>query len=228
MDLTSQQKIRQDFDRIADLSKIGWDHNSHYHRYLLSHLPQHCTMALDIGCGSGAFSRLLAERSERVLSLDLSPKMLDAARKQSSDQPNIEYHCADAIAWDYPPDYYDCIVSIATLHHMPARDILMKMKGALKPGGVLLILDLIQDESLSDTLWQFAAVPANILLRVIKYHRLSEPPELRRAWEEHGRDEQYLTLSQVRTICSDMLAGAKIRRHLLWRYSIIWKKEENC
>jgi len=31
-------------------------------------------------------------------------------------------------------------------------------------------------------------------------------------------------LSQVRKICEDVLPGAQVRKHLLWRYSIVWKK----
>jgi hypothetical protein len=69
-----------------------------------------------------------------------------------------------------------------------------------------------------------AAVPVNILLRLVKARRLREPPEIRQAWEEHGRTDSYPTLSQVRRACAVHLPGAKITRHLLWRYSIVWKK----
>lgn len=227
MDSSSRQKIRRDFDRIAALTADGWDHNSHYHSWLVSHLPERCDTALDIGCGSGAFSRLLAERCGKVISLDLSPKMLEAARKLSRDHSNIEYHCADIMTWDFPSRHFDCIVSIATLHHLPLREIMPVIKDALKPGGVLIVLDLRRDVSLPDSLWSIAAVPVNILLRLLKYRRLSEPAELRRAWEEHGKNETYLSMGEAREICSDLLAGAKLRKHLLWRYSIIWRKPLN-
>jgi hypothetical protein len=44
------------------------------------------------------------------------------------------------------------------------------------------------------------------------------------AWAEHGRTDQYRTLSQVRQSCAMILPKAQIKRHLLWRYSIVWKK----
>ena len=47
----------------------------------------------------------------------------------------------------------------------------------------------------------------------------------RAAWDEHGRHDSYLTLSEIRKTCADVLPGASVKRHLLWRYSLIWKKE---
>ena len=69
----SMSAIQAEFDRIALHSNSdGWDHNNHYHDFLLKHVPSRCSEALEIGCGTGEFARLLAQRSERVLALDLS------------------------------------------------------------------------------------------------------------------------------------------------------------
>ena len=51
--------IQADFDRIALLSSDEWDHNSHYHSFLLKHIPPRCTQALEIGCGTGATNHTL-------------------------------------------------------------------------------------------------------------------------------------------------------------------------
>ena len=68
------------------------------------------------------------------------------------------------------------------------------------------------------------AVPAARLLRLRHTGRLGDPPELRRAWAEHGRSDRYLTLAEVRAACAGALPGASVRRHLLWRYSVVWRK----
>jgi ubiquinone/menaquinone biosynthesis C-methylase UbiE len=73
-------RVREDFDRLAILSGGGgWDHNSHYHPFLLRQLPERLGEALEIGCGTSELARLLAERYERVLAVDLSPSMIEAA-----------------------------------------------------------------------------------------------------------------------------------------------------
>ncbi|MEH1783075.1 MAG: class I SAM-dependent methyltransferase [Nostoc sp.] len=62
---------------------LGWNHNSHYHNFLLKQLPFHCENVLDIACRTGLFSRLLAKRADRVVAIDLSPKMIEVAKQKS-------------------------------------------------------------------------------------------------------------------------------------------------
>jgi len=224
--VNEMSKIQADFDRIALLSGNGWNHNSHYHGFLLKQLPPHCANALEIGCGTGAFSRLLASRSDRVLALDLSPQMIRIAKDHSKQYPNIDFQVADAMAWEFPIEQFDCVASIATLHHLPFEETLLKMKGALKINGTLIILDLLQAEGLPDVLTSALAMPAHIILRLVKTGRLREPHQVREAWTEHGRHDSYPTLSQIRQVCAAVLPGARVRKHLLWRYSIIWKKKK--
>ena len=128
--------IRDDFDRIALVSEDGAAHNDHYHNFLLRQLPPNCHDVLEIGCGTGGFARRLAERSERVLALDLSPEMIRLARERSTRFPNIEFQLADISDYPLPAASFDCITSIATLHHA-APETLLKMKAALRPNGVL-------------------------------------------------------------------------------------------
>ncbi len=215
--------VQGDFDRIALLSQEGWDHSRQYHRFLLKHVPMRCEAALDVGCGTGAFSRLLAERSERVIALDLSPRMVEIAKERSKPYSNIDFRVADVTKWEFPAGEFDCVISIATLHHLPAEEMLLKMKAALKTGGTLAILDLYESAGLKDALTEVLAVPVSFVLRVAKTGRLGEPSEVRKAWAEHGRNDTYPTLVRVRQVCERVLPGAQVRRHLLWRYSIIWR-----
>ena len=221
----AMSNVRADFDRIALLSSgEEWDHNGQYHDLLARHVPRPCREALEIGCGTGAFSRLLAQSAERVLALDLSPNMIALARERSALFPNIDFEVADVLTRELPAERFDCIATIATLHHLPVEEVLPKLKGALKAGGVLLVLDLFEPEGLSDAFMSALAVPLSVGLRLVRHGRLRPPREVRRAWDEHGRHDSYLTLARVREVCAEMLPGAVVKRHLLWRYSVVWKK----
>jgi hypothetical protein len=67
-------------------------------------------------------------------------------------------------------------------------------------------------------------MPLSIGLKLLRHGRVMTPRRIREAWAEHGRHDTYLTLAQVHKVCAEMLPGAEVRKHLLWRYSIIWKK----
>lgn len=216
--------VQADFDRIALVSNGEWNHNSHYHKFLLAHVPSHCAQALDVGCGTGTFARLLAERADHVLGLDFAPQMVRLAREHSRQYPNVEFQVADATTWAFPREHFDCIASIATFHHLPFEEMLAKMRDALKVGGVLLILDLYETRGLADFFVSALAMPVHLALRLVKTGRLRSRREAREAWKQHGANDVYLPLAQVRQLCAHVLPGARVRRHLLWRYSIIWRK----
>lgn len=225
--MKSITEIQADFDKIALAETAeGWNHNNHYHDWLLRHMSTHCAAALEVGCGKGTFARRLAQRADQVLALDLSPEMLRLARASSTDSPNIDYVQADVMVYPLPADHFDCIASIATLHHLPLDAVLARLKAALAPGGVLLVLDLCQDQGLGDLLRSAAAIPVHLALQRIKGSGQSSP-EARAAWDAHGRDDVYPTVGEVRRICADLLPGAQVRRHLLWRYSLVWRKNSN-
>jgi SAM-dependent methyltransferase len=223
--------VAKDFDRLALLDSDGWSHNNNYHNFLLRSVQEKCGSALEIGCGTGAFSRLLAKRAERVLAIDLSSEMIRVARPRSAQLPNLEFQVADVMTEDFPPEHFDCIATIATLHHLPLREVFSKMKAGLKPGGVLIALDLFEPErnllelaGWRDAFLNAVAMGVSVSLRLIHNGRLLPPREVRAAWEEHGAHDSYPTMRDIASICSELLPGAMLRRHLLWRYSIVWKK----
>jgi SAM-dependent methyltransferase len=222
----STTRIRAEFDRIALITDDArWNPNGHYHDFLLRHVPTSCRSALEIGCGMGAFARLLAVRSESVLALDLSPEMIRIARERSREFKNIDFQVADVAGMELPFEEFDCIATIATMHHLPFAPVLSKMKRALRPGGMMLILDLFAQEGLGDALTGAIAYPVSAGLRLLRQGRLRAPAAVRAAWAEHEQYDSYLTLSEVRAACAGMLPGARVRKHLLWRYSVVWKKD---
>lgn len=220
-------ELRADFDRIAVLQEPVWNHNSHYHAFLLRHIPGALHRALDVGCGRGDFARLLAERADHVMGIDLSPRMIEAARAESAATPNVEYQMADVMTIDFAPDSFDCIASIATLHHLDLEAVLTRLKGWLKPHGTLIVLDLVKSEG-----WEYGmdvvAFPMNRLLEVRHPAPLPATPaaaaEKAAAWKHHGDAETYLTTREVRRIADRVLSGALVTRHWFWRYSLVWRK----
>jgi 2-polyprenyl-3-methyl-5-hydroxy-6-metoxy-1,4-benzoquinol methylase len=192
---------------------------------LLRHAPAHLGDALDVGCGSGSFARVLASRADHVLGIDLSPRMIEIARQRSLDILNVQFRMQDVMTLNTPASF-DCIASIATLHHLPLREVLIKLRDLLRPGGVLLVLDLFEGRDLIGVLTYVPATFVSASLRRQHHMELLKSREEIAAWSAHGATDVYPRLGEVRSIAAEVLPGARIKRHLLWRYSLIWKKSE--
>jgi len=217
--------IEADFDRLALFDEEGWTANNHYHDLLLRYLPPNCEIALEIGCGTGAFARRLAMHCKRVIALDLSSEMIRVARSRSTRFGNLEFQLADATTWDFPKSHFDFVCSIATLHHLNQRELLPRLKDSLKPGGILVVLDLVESNSWTERILDVVALGVSGGLRLIHNGRLKPPAEVRKAWEQHGKHDSYSTVDDMRALAIETLPGATVRRHLLWRYTLVYKTQ---
>lgn len=211
--------VREEFDLIAGLSADLPDLLSPCERWLLNQAPACINEALDVGCGSGSFARELAGRARRVVGIDLSPAMIELARRRSAHLPNLEFAIQDATTCELPPGRFDCVTSVAMLHHVPLRPMILRLRAAVAPGGVLLVQDLDDSTGLVD-------FPRNALAWMVEHlsGRARASKELADAWRRHARGESYPRLQEVRALCDEVLPGADVRRHLSWRYSIVWRR----
>lgn len=213
--MKSTDEVRRDFDRIARASATGADALGPHEAALLDLVPP-CDAAFDAGCGSGAVARRLAARATRVAAVDLSLEMIRLARERSTAHPNIEYHVGDVRDWLRGEMRYDCITSMAVLHHMDAREMVPLLVRALRPGGILLLVDILTRRGLVHLPLNAAGWFASQLKH--------GSAELRHAWQQHGSGETYLTIAEARALFGELLPGARVRSHLLWRYSVVWHK----
>ncbi|WP_322745360.1 hypothetical protein [Nostoc sp. LEGE 12447] len=72
---------------------------------------------------------------------------------------------ADILKWEFPTEQFNVIVSIVIVHHLPLLLLLPNLKAALKPGGQLLILDLVKYENILNRLSDFIAVPLSWIFK---------------------------------------------------------------
>jgi SAM-dependent methyltransferase len=193
---------------------VGWSHNSHYHATLLREVPAGCPRALDVGCGDGVFARELASVAERVDAIDSDAGAIARARHQSGLPSNVSFILADFLTYPVDAEAYDFVSALASLHHMPFEPAIKKMTRALRSGGVLAVLGVWPVTTTSDQMVSGAAVLVNLGYRMVRgpasMHGLTAKPTM--------------SLVEMRARMPDLLAGARVRRHLLWRYSVVWRK----
>ncbi|TDB82128.1 class I SAM-dependent methyltransferase [Actinomadura sp. KC216] len=180
-------------------------------------MPRGCREALDVGCGDGLLVRRMAPRARHVTGLDRSPEMILKAKALSAGVANVDFVESGLLEYDLPEDHYDFVCSVAAIHHMDFVKGLTAMRDAVRPGGSLVVISLARNESLRDWSYAAAGVPVH------HFHRLRNR---RRADDAPGAPvaDPDMTWDEVRDEALRVLPGAVFRRHLLWRYSIVWQK----
>ena len=130
---------------------------------------------VELGCGTGFFTGVLAEKAESVLATDLSPGMLDLARR---DAPvNVTFQVEDCQRTSLPDASYDTAFVSLVLHFTDPARVIAEMHRILRPGGTLIIANLDPQ-----ALGGFDRVRAmlRILFRGISGYRVRPPRRLGR------------------------------------------------
>ena len=132
---------------------------------LMSISPE--AQALDVGCGSGWATRLMAEqaRGGRVVGIDISDEMIQLAQETSRSFSNIEFHVASAEKLPFKDDEFTNAFSMESLYYY--RDIaaaLREIKRVLQDGGQFVtVVDLFQENLPSHQWIDQLRVPVQLL-----------------------------------------------------------------
>jgi 2-polyprenyl-3-methyl-5-hydroxy-6-metoxy-1,4-benzoquinol methylase len=191
-----------------------WNHNVHYYPAILAAVPPSCRRVLDIGCGEGMLARQLAHLVPDTVGIDSDVPIIELARRQDPDG-KIDFICGDFLTHTFPPGSFDMITSVAALHHMDVPAALDRMSQLLAPGGTLVIVGLARSRLPAELPREAAAVIANLGLRLT--HNFWEQPGPK-VWPPPH------TYPELHALARRALPGVQYRRHLLWRYSLVWVK----
>lgn len=103
---------------------------------------------LEIGCGTGRFSRAAAASGLAVTAIDVSPAMLRYVDKKAQEEglKGLTTRHAGFLTMDFPDASFDAALSGAALHHLPDAWKFIALRNVarvLKPGGQFLLGDVI-------------------------------------------------------------------------------------
>jgi 2-polyprenyl-3-methyl-5-hydroxy-6-metoxy-1,4-benzoquinol methylase len=191
-----------------------WNANIHYHRVVLASIPPNAERVLDVGCGDGILTAELVDAGvPRVLGIDVDRPVLERARARHADKA-IDWIHGDALELAFEPASFDAVVSVATLHHLDARRALARFAELVRPGGSVVVIGL------AATAW-----------RDLPFTALAQSARLA-CWLVRGEWRHSapmcwpppLTYGEMKALGGELLPGVVYRRHLLGRYSLVWRK----
>jgi len=105
---------------------------------------------LDVGCGSGLQSVMLAPHADTVVGIDLSAALIGVATRRCKAYPHVHFQVANACALPFPDASFDCIVSYGdVLSHIVEdyQDAVAEMARVARPGARITLE--------ADTKWNF-------------------------------------------------------------------------
>src|SRR6266436_2322273 len=160
MDDDATQSIRESYDRVADeyaLRIFNELQHKPLDRELLNRFANEIAgrdAVCDMGCGPGQVARYLRDAGTTVFGLDLSPQMIETARRLN---PDISFREGNMMTLDLQDGTLAGIAAFYAIVNIPEGSlplVFREMERVLQPGGLLLLAFHAGDQVLhEDELW---------------------------------------------------------------------------
>jgi SAM-dependent methyltransferase len=217
------ERARRWLDQVN--ARHPWNHNEHFHGWILGNLPARRGAAVDVGCGMGVLAGKLAPHFARVTGIDANEAMAAAASARLARDPavTIRWCGFEEFASAAGDGEADLITMVAVLHHLDIDDALARIPGLLAPGGRLLVVGLARVHSLADLVVELVSAVLNPVMGLIKHPRAARPADGPAAGQPvmPVRDPA-TTLAEIAAAARTHLPGAILRRRLFFRYTLHW------
>lgn len=163
-------------------------------RLVFERISEHCRgviadrQILDLGCGQGYWAVYLAALGAHVTASDISSTNVDIARLHAEvNGLELATMVGDCSELDLPAERYDIIMGTALIHHLTVEQeerLYRAVLAALKPGGLVLFMESIQNSSILEFLRELVPVRDPVDPR---------PSRLSRRWKEYKEGDPHPT-----------------------------------
>jgi SAM-dependent methyltransferase len=194
--------------------------------------------AIDLGCGNGRTCRMIADRYQEVIGVDVSSRVLEIARAKDNP-PNVRYECRDVL--DLSPERdgtFDTVFTTNSAFSMgPADVVLPQFRRLVAPGGKLVVLDMTRPDEdpsatangserprsfqpfeIAHTIYQISGDVETVIdaLRYMLHPR----------WKEMCDENAPLTLSEFRREYRRFFPGVRIAENVIPNLSgAVWRAD---
>jgi SAM-dependent methyltransferase len=91
---------------------------------------------LELGCGTGYFTKELTQLNIHITAIDISPELIQEAKKEINTE-NVSFQIQNAYQMDFDNNQFDAVIGSSVLHHLEVEKAVSEIFRVLKPGGLI-------------------------------------------------------------------------------------------
>lgn len=141
LDPSLRRRMREFYETSETYKRLLDHHNSAYLQTFVNLVNSHAppqSQLLEVGCGNGVASRMLADRGHQIVGTDISPLFLAEAKVWETDC--LTYQVADALDLPFPDQHFDLVCSNELVEHVPdVQSVLQEMIRVTRDGGRIVV-----------------------------------------------------------------------------------------
>lgn len=196
------QEAQQYWDREASTFDHAPDHGLHDSRvletwtsFLKTWLPSTYSTIVDVGCGTGSISLVLAGLGHQVTAGDLSPAMITCAKAKAAQKGfNVGFHVMDAAFPGLASGQFDALICRHLLWALPEPDkVLQRWAGLLRRPGRFVLIEGYWETGAGLHAKDVVNMLPSSLSNVTRIN-LSEHPDF---WNRQVSDERYAIIADL-------------------------------
>ncbi len=154
MNHTRAEYFDSQVDELWASSEFGRDEMGKINRMLEQALMREGMQVLEPGCGTGRLTAILADLvgpNGYILALDISPKMIESARRRIGRRDNISLECAPVESYSFAPKSFDVVICHNTFPHFDDKPkVVSHLAAGLKSGGKLIVFHFMNSAGIND------------------------------------------------------------------------------
>lgn len=112
--------------------KVRWQRRV---EMLTKHIKKEDTV-LELGCGTGYFTREILHTNAKVVAIDISPDLLNVARETISSE-NVTFVEENAYQMSFRDNQFDAVIGSSVLHHLDIEKAIAEIHRVMKPNGIV-------------------------------------------------------------------------------------------
>ena len=150
----TKERVKAYYDRCAEVYDVkhgvtgagqAYNFQRYYEPFLSETIPPG-SRVLELGCGTGVYTRWLCDHRCRVVAMDISSNIIEQARHRCPQATFIQGDCespANYLPEELTSEAFDVILGVNTFSYYPNKGLaLAGLKELLKPGGKIVLLDM--------------------------------------------------------------------------------------